>query len=79
MFDLNGKNSLVTGASGGIGAAIATVLHGAGAVVALSGTRLEPLQALAAELGSRVFVLPCNLSDADAVAALPKQAAVNKP
>jgi 3-oxoacyl-[acyl-carrier protein] reductase len=75
MFDLAGKNALVTGASGGIGAAIATALHGAGAVVALSGTRLEPLQALAAELGSRVFVLPCNLADAEAVNALPKQAA----
>lgn len=75
MFDLNGKNALVTGASGGIGAAIAIALHQAGAVVALSGTRLEPLQSLAAELGDRVFVLPCNLSDPEAVAALPKQAA----
>ena len=75
MFDLTGKNALVTGASGGIGAAIATVLHGAGATVALSGTRVEPLQALAAALGSRAFVLPCNLSDAAAVTALPKQAA----
>ena len=75
MFDLNGKNALVTGASGGIGAAIARALHSAGATVALSGTRIEPLQALAAELGSRVFVLPCNLSDAEAVTALPKQAA----
>lgn len=75
MFDLTGKNAMVTGASGGIGAAIASALHGAGATVALSGTRLEPLQALAAELGSRVFVLPCNLSDAEAVTALPKQAA----
>jgi 3-oxoacyl-[acyl-carrier protein] reductase len=75
MFDLTGKNALVTGASGGIGAAIAAALHGAGATVALSGTRVEPLQALAAELGSRVFVLPCNLSDAEAVTALPKQAA----
>ena len=75
MFDLSGKNALVTGASGGIGAAIARALHSAGATVALSGTRIEPLQALAAELGSRVFVLPCNLSDAEAVTALPKQAA----
>lgn len=75
MFDLNGKNALVTGASGGIGTAIAIALHQAGAVVALSGTRLEPLQSLAAELGDRVFVLPCNLSDPEAVAALPKQAA----
>ena len=75
MFDLTGKNALVTGASGGIGAAIARALHGAGAVVALSGTRLDPLAALAAELGDRVHVLPCNLSDAEAVSALPKQAA----
>lgn len=74
MFDLTGKNALVTGASGGIGAAIATALHGAGAVVALSGTRMEPLEALAAELGERAHVLPCNLSDATAVVELPKQA-----
>jgi 3-oxoacyl-[acyl-carrier protein] reductase len=75
MFDLTGKCALVTGASGGIGGAIARALHGAGAVVGLSGTRVEPLQALAADLGARAHVLPCNLSDADAVAALPKQAA----
>jgi 3-oxoacyl-[acyl-carrier protein] reductase len=75
MFDLTGKTALVTGASGGIGAAIARALHGAGATVGLSGTRVEPLQALAAELGDRVHVLPCNLSDAEAVNALPKQAA----
>lgn len=75
MFDLTGKNALVTGASGGIGAAIATSLHKAGATVGLSGTRVEPLDALAAELGDRAHVLPCNLSDAEAVAALPKQAA----
>lgn len=75
MFDLNGKNVLLTGASGGIGGAIAKALHAAGATVALSGTRIEPLQALAAELGERAHVLPCNLSDAEAVTALPKQAA----
>jgi 3-oxoacyl-[acyl-carrier protein] reductase len=75
MFDLTGKTALITGASGGIGGAIARALHGAGATVALSGTRVEPLQALAAELGDRVHVLPCNLSDAEAVNALPKQAA----
>ncbi|WP_411889861.1 3-oxoacyl-[acyl-carrier-protein] reductase [Yoonia sp. SDW83-1] len=75
MFDLTGKNALVTGASGGIGAAIATGLHAAGATVALSGTRVDPLEALAAELGERAHVLPCNLSDAEAVNALPKQAA----
>ncbi len=74
MFDLTGKCALITGASGGIGGAIAHALHGAGATVALSGTRVEPLEALAAELGSRAHVLPCNLSDAAAVEALPKQA-----
>ena len=75
MFDLTGKNALVTGASGGIGGAIAAALHKAGATVALSGTRVEPLEALAAELGERAHVLPCNLSDAEAVTVLPKQAA----
>ena len=75
MFDLTGKCALVTGASGGIGGAIARALHGAGATVGLSGTRVEPLQALAAELGERAHVLPCNLGDPEAVAALPKQAA----
>lgn len=74
MFDLSGKNALVTGASGGIGGAIAKALHAAGATVALSGTRVEPLEALAAELGERAHVLPCNLSDGAAVDALPKQA-----
>ena len=75
MFDLTGKNALVTGASGGIGGEIAKALHAAGATVGLSGTRVGPLEALAAELGERVHVLPCNLSDAAAVDALPKQAA----
>jgi 3-oxoacyl-[acyl-carrier protein] reductase len=75
MFDLTGKNALITGASGGIGGDIARALHGAGASVGLSGTRVEPLQALADELGERAHVLPCNLSDPEAVAALPKQAA----
>jgi 3-oxoacyl-[acyl-carrier protein] reductase len=75
MFDLTGKNALVTGASGGIGAQIARALHARGATVALSGTRVEPLDALAAELGERAHVLPCNLSDMDAVKALPKAAA----
>jgi 3-oxoacyl-[acyl-carrier protein] reductase len=75
MFDLTGKNALVTGASGGIGGEIARQLHAQGASVALSGTRTEPLEALAAELGDRAHVTPCNLSDADAVDALPKQAA----
>lgn len=75
MFDLTGKNALVTGASGGIGAEIARTLHARGAAVSLSGTRTEPLEALAAELGERAFVTPCNLSDGEAVDALPKQAA----
>ncbi|MEY8119756.1 3-oxoacyl-[acyl-carrier-protein] reductase [Falsihalocynthiibacter sp. BN13B15] len=74
MFDLTGKCALITGASGGIGGEIARALHGAGATVALSGTRVEPLEALAAELGERTHVLPCNLSDAAAVDALPKEA-----
>ncbi|MDU8910483.1 3-oxoacyl-ACP reductase FabG [Aestuariicoccus sp. MJ-SS9] len=75
MFDLTGKTALVTGASGGIGGEIAKTLHAAGATVGLSGTRTGPLEALAAELGTRAHVLPCNLSDPEAVAALPKQAA----
>lgn len=75
MFDLTGKCALVTGASGGIGGAIAKALHGAGATVGLSGTRVDPLEALATELGERAYVLPCNLGDAEAVDALPKQAA----
>ncbi len=75
MFDLSGKTALVTGASGGIGAEVARVLHGAGATVGLSGTRVDPLEALAGELGERAHVLPCNLGDAEAVEALPKQAA----
>ncbi|QBX99831.1 3-oxoacyl-[acyl-carrier-protein] reductase [Rhodophyticola sp. CCM32] len=74
MFDLTGKTALVTGASGGIGADIARHLHGAGATVGLSGTQVAPLEELAAELAERAHVLPCNLSDADAVEALPKQA-----
>ncbi|ABS64963.1 3-oxoacyl-(acyl-carrier-protein) reductase [Parvibaculum lavamentivorans DS-1] len=74
MFDLTGRNALVTGASGGIGSDIARVFHAQGATVALSGTRREALDALASELGDRVHVLPCNLSDGAAVDALPKQA-----
>ncbi|WP_238364420.1 3-oxoacyl-ACP reductase FabG [Mesobacterium pallidum] len=74
MFDLTGKCALVTGASGGIGGEIARALHAASATVGLSGTREAPLQDLAAELGERAHVLPCNLSDPEAVAALPKQA-----
>ena len=74
MFDLSGKAALVTGASGGSGGAIAKALHGAGATVGLSGTRVDPLEALKAELGDRAHVLPCNLGDPEAVDALPKQA-----
>ncbi|MEM1006258.1 MAG: 3-oxoacyl-[acyl-carrier-protein] reductase [Pseudomonadota bacterium] len=75
MFELTGKNALITGASGGIGGDIARALHAAGATVGLSGTRVDPLQALADELGEHVHLLPCNLGDPEAVAALPKQAA----
>lgn len=75
MFDLTGKCALVTGASGGIGGAVARALHERGATVGLSGTRTAPLEALAGELGERVHVLPCNLSDPQAVEALPKEAA----
>ncbi len=74
MFDLTGKCALVTGASGGIGGSIARALYAQGAKVALSGTRVDPLNALAAELGDRAFVTPCNLGDADAVKALAGQA-----
>ncbi|WJR75299.1 3-oxoacyl-[acyl-carrier-protein] reductase [Bradyrhizobium sp. NP1] len=70
MFDLTGRTALVTGATGGIGGAIATALHRQGATVTLSGTRREVLDKLAAELGERVHVLPCNLSDSAAVEAL---------
>lgn len=75
MFDLTGKCALVTGASGGIGGAIARALHAAGATVGLSGTREAPLADLAAFLGDRVHVLPCDLSDPAQVEALPKAAA----
>lgn len=74
MFDLTGKFALVTGATGGIGGAIATALHAQGATVGLSGTREAVLQELAAKLGSRAHVLPCNLGDAEAVNGLIGQA-----
>lgn len=74
MFDLSGKRALVTGATGGIGEAVARALHGQGASVALSGTRAEKLEVLAGDLKERAHVTPCNLSDLDAVDALPKQA-----
>ncbi|MDO5369252.1 3-oxoacyl-[acyl-carrier-protein] reductase [Paracoccus sp. (in: a-proteobacteria)] len=75
MFDLTGKNALITGASGGIGGAVAAALHAAGAAVTLSGTREAPLQELAASLGERAHVVTANLGDPAAVEALPKQAA----
>lgn len=67
MFDLSGRTALVTGASGGIGSAIAKALAAHGARVALSGTREEALNAVAAEIGGDTVVLPCNLGDAEAV------------
>lgn len=75
MFDLTGKTALVTGASGGIGGAVARALRARGAVVTLSGTKREKLEALAGELGDGVHVAPCDLSDGAAVDALPDQAA----
>lgn len=70
MFDLTGKTALVTGASGGIGRAIAVALHGQGAAVVLSGRRLDQLEAVAAELGTRAFAVPCDLADSAAVETL---------
>jgi 3-oxoacyl-[acyl-carrier protein] reductase len=70
MFDLSGKTALVTGASSGIGTAIAKALHKQGAIVAISGTRKDALDAIASEMKDRVHVLPCNLSDPAAVEAL---------
>ncbi|HYF22381.1 MAG TPA: 3-oxoacyl-[acyl-carrier-protein] reductase [Caulobacteraceae bacterium] len=74
MFDLTGKNALVTGATGGIGGAIARALHARGATVVLSGTRESVLLELAGQLGERAHVAPANLSDAAAVDALVGQA-----
>jgi 3-oxoacyl-[acyl-carrier protein] reductase len=70
MFDLSGKTALVTGASGGIGGAVARALHKQGTTVAISGTRKDALDALAAELGDRVHVLPANLANIEEVEAL---------
>ncbi len=70
MFDLTGKTALVTGATGGLGSEIARALHRQGATVAISGTRREVLDQLASELGERVYVLPCDLSDSDDVETL---------
>ncbi|MCR4266852.1 3-oxoacyl-[acyl-carrier-protein] reductase [Nitratireductor sp. ZSWI3] len=74
MFDLNGRKALVTGASGGIGEAIARILHAQGAVVGLHGTRVEKLEALASDLGDRVKLLPANLSERSEVKALAEKA-----
>jgi 3-oxoacyl-[acyl-carrier protein] reductase len=74
MFDLTGKVALVTGASGGIGGAIARALHAQGASVVLSGTRAEALESLKAELGSRAFAVTSNLSSTADVEELPKKA-----
>jgi 3-oxoacyl-[acyl-carrier protein] reductase len=70
MFDLTGKTALVTGATGGIGGAIARALHASGAVVTISGTKIDRLDALAGQLAGRVHVLPCNLADRKEVAGL---------
>ncbi|ASS53616.1 3-oxoacyl-[acyl-carrier-protein] reductase [Rhizobium leguminosarum] len=74
MFDLSGRKALVTGASGGIGEEIARLLHKQGAIVGLHGTRVEKLEALAADLGERVKIFPANLSDRDEVKALGQKA-----
>lgn len=75
MFDLTGKTALITGASGGIGEAIAKTLHDQGATIAISGTRREKLEEVASKLASdRVHITPCNLSDREAVKALVGQA-----
>src|ERR1700721_3627769 len=70
MFDLTGRTALVTGATGGIGGAIAQALHAQGATVAISGTRRGVLDAVAGKLGTKVHVLRCNLSNAAEVEAL---------
>ena len=74
MFNLTGKTALITGATGGIGGAIAKALHGAGATVGLSGRNVEKLEALKSELGERAFILPADLSDPEGGAALIKAA-----
>jgi 3-oxoacyl-[acyl-carrier protein] reductase len=70
MFDLTGKKALVTGATGGIGAGIARAFHKAGAEVAISGRQVDKLEALAAELGERVHIVPCDLANREQVTKL---------
>ena len=74
MFDLTGMTALVTGASGGIGSAVAKALAAQGARVALSGTRADALEAVRADIGGETVIVPCNLSDAAAVDALVPEA-----
>lgn len=74
LFDMAGRTALVTGASGGIGGAIARSLHAQGAAVVLSGTRTEPLDALKNELGERAYLAPCDLHNSESVEALPRLA-----
>ena len=74
MFDLKGKKALITGATGGIGGEIAKTLNEAGAEIAISGTRLESLKALAETLGDRTHIFTCNLNDPLAIADLLKTA-----
>jgi len=76
MFDLSSKTALVTGASGGIGGAIAKALHGQGARIVLSGTRVTALESLAVELGERTALAPCNLGDSAQVDELIKKAEI---
>ena len=70
MFDLSGRTALITGASGGLGGAIARALHARGATLALSGTRRDALEGLASDLKDRAVVAPCDLSDMDSVETL---------
>ncbi len=74
MFDLSGKTALITGASGGIGGAIAKALHGQGATLVLAGTRIDALKAVADSLGSRAHIAVADLSQSGSVEALPKAA-----